>query len=295
MLQESHSFPGEYEVWNDIYDGTINCDIAIYGSSRAWVQLDPKIIETAINKKVYNFGIDGHNFRLQYLRHLEYLKFNKKSQHIILIVDVFTLEKRGGLYQQEQFLPYMLWNQNIRTYTSNYQGFSTSDYYVPFLRYMGRNHSFEQVSTHIFNSDADTVLFRNNGYRGFDLAWDTKVDTLLASGEKYKINFHKPTITLFEQFLNECLKNNIPVTLVYAPEYIEGQKFVSNREEAMIYYRDVSQKYNLTFLDYSKDDLSFRKDQFYNASHLNKEGSQRFTRKVVKDLQESGIVEALEY
>ena len=29
----------------------------------------------SLNEKVYNFGIDGHNFWIQYLRHLEIMKY----------------------------------------------------------------------------------------------------------------------------------------------------------------------------------------------------------------------------
>jgi len=286
-LKESHGSLGEYEVWNDIYDANIDCDIAIYGSSRAWVQIDPEIMEAVLDKKVYNFGIDGHNFRLQYLRHLEYIKHNKKPSHIVLNVDVFTLQKRDDLYQQNQFLPYMLWNTNIHSYTASYEGFSKSDYYIPFLRYIGRGEVFKEVKTQIFNAENDTVLYRKNGYRGFDRKWDTSVDSLLASAEKYTIKFHENTIQLFEQFITECIANDINITLVYAPEYIAGQHFVSNREEAMNYFRSFAQKYKLTFLDYSQNELSFKKDQFYNASHLNKKGSQLFTKKLAEDLKDS--------
>ena len=283
LLKESHNFQGEYEVWNDIYNTKINCDIAVYGSSRAWVQIDPEIIEDILDKEVYNFGIDGHNFRIQYLRHLEFLKLNKKPKHILLSVDVFTLEKRKDLYQKEQFLPYMLWDKNIRTFTSNYQGFSTADYYIPFLRYVGNNKVFKEVKTMMLKKD--TALYRNKGYRGIDKKWELSVDSILAGEQKYKIKFHKETISLFEQFIMECLKNNITLTLVYAPEFIKGQNFVSNREEAMEYYRNISKKYELNFLDYSQDDLSFRKNLFYNTSHLNRVGAQLFSRKLAQDFK----------
>ena len=42
-LKKSNSYTfGEYSIWNDIYDGKINADIVIYGSSRAWVHFDPE-------------------------------------------------------------------------------------------------------------------------------------------------------------------------------------------------------------------------------------------------------------
>ena len=284
-LSENRSFPGEYEVWNDIYQGDINCDMAIYGSSRAWVQIDPKILSDALGKEVYNFGMDGHNFRLQYLRHLEYMKSNKKPSHIVMNVDIFTLEKRMDLYQQEQFLPYMLWDKNMRSFTANYEGFSKADYYVPFFRYLGRYETIKETASHLFDSKKDTTFFRNKGYRGFDKKWNKAVDSLLASEDKYAINFHEPTVKLFDQFINECIENNIKITLVYAPEYIDGQSFVANRQEAINYFRMISQKYTVTFLDYSQDELSFMKDQFYNASHLNKRGAELFSEKLARDLK----------
>ena len=35
---------GETFIWNEIYNGNIDEDIFIYGSSRAWVHIDPKIL-----------------------------------------------------------------------------------------------------------------------------------------------------------------------------------------------------------------------------------------------------------
>ncbi|MFK8060001.1 MAG: hypothetical protein AB8B78_07915 [Polaribacter sp.] len=285
ILKENNKFPGEYEVWNDIYESKINCDIAIYGSSRAWVQIDSEIIENTLQKKTYNFGMDGHNFWLQYLRHLEYIKHNKKPNHILLNVDIFTLEKRAELYQQEQFLPYMLWNKNIHSYTNTYKGFNTSDYYIPFLRYIGKNRVIKNIATQLIGKKGDTAKYRNKGYKGFDKKWDKNVDSILTSKQKYKIKFHLETLNLFEQFLKECIKDNIIVTLVYAPEYIDGQNYTINREEAITYYKKISKKYKVTFLNYSKDNISLRKNLFYNASHLNKIGSKLFSRKLALDLK----------
>ena len=95
--------------------------MAIYGSSRAWLHIDPEIIEDSLDLTSYNFGIDGHNFRLQYLRHLEYLRKNNKPHIILHSIDIFTLQYEHDLFHMEQFLPFMLWNNNIRKYTSNIQ------------------------------------------------------------------------------------------------------------------------------------------------------------------------------
>ena len=71
LLRKSNEFPSEFEVMNDIYEGKAAAEIAIYGSSRAWVHIDPQVIEDTLGMSSYNFGNDGHNFPMQYLRHKE--------------------------------------------------------------------------------------------------------------------------------------------------------------------------------------------------------------------------------
>ena len=89
---------GESLVWNDIYRNKINSDVTIYGSSRAWVQISPKILSENLQEKVYNLGMDGSNFDLQYFRHSEVLKTNKHPKLIIVSLDIFSFEKKVGLY-----------------------------------------------------------------------------------------------------------------------------------------------------------------------------------------------------
>lgn len=285
-LKKDHGALGEYEVWNSIYGASINCDLAIYGSSRAWVQFDPAILEEHLDKQVYNFGTDGHNFRLQYLRHLEYIKYNSKPTYIILSVDIFTLQQREDLYLQDQFLPYMLWNANMYQYTSGYDGFTKADYYIPFVRYAHRSNTIIPAFNHLLDWSSDTITYRNKGFRGFERNWDTELDSLLDGTKKYEIKFDQKTDELLERFIKECQDNGITLTLVYPPEYIKGQEFVVNRRDAIERFETLAHKYELLFLNYSDDVLSFEKQFFYNASHLNKKGSQIFTKKLAKDLKD---------
>ena len=188
FLSQSSHCQGEFEVWNDIYNSTAKCDIAIYGSSRAWVHIDPKIISDSLYHTAYNFGVDGHNFWVQYLRHLEFLKCNQKPKIIILSVDIFSLQKRIDLYNSDQFLPYMLWNNNIIKSTSSYVGYDKFDYYIPFVRYIG-NHQALEISKKIFINGASEKPYRNNGFLGMDLEWNEDFESAVANQKFYKIKF----------------------------------------------------------------------------------------------------------
>ena len=279
--KNNHEDPGEIEVWNDIYNGEINAYVAIYGSSRAWVHINPNILEDSLNIKAYNFGMDGQNFWLQYLRNKEYLKYNKPPKVIIVSVDVFSLAKRKDLYGLNQFLPYMLWNNDIKNYTSSYNGFSLEDYYLPLIRYYGSTRG----SASVIKPSSNEGLYRNKGYKGMERQWNNDLAKAKLEKKHYSIKIDSNTISLFNKFLSECKLNDITVILVYTPEYIDGQNFVKNREEIIKIYNDYSNKYDLLFLDYSDDYLCAQKEYFYNASHLNKKGSEIFTRKLAHDLK----------
>ncbi len=280
-LKKSHEYLGEIEVWNDIYSGNIQADMLIYGSSRAWVDISPKILKDSLNLDAYNLGMDGHNFWLQYLRHLEFKKYNKKPKYIVAAVDFMSLQKRENLYLYEQFLPFMLWNPNMFTFTKSYTGFSFFDYYFPLIRYSGKKSVLKNVF--LKSKKLDDEKYRTRGYKGIEKKWNSDLTGI----KPYEVKLDTASISLFDKFLKDCKKDSIQVVLVYTPEYIAGQKVVKNRQDVISLYKKLAKSYNLPFLDYSSDSICLNKAYFYNALHLNKKGSEVFTKKLAKDLDKN--------
>lgn len=277
---------GEIGVWNDIYNGKVNSDIVVYGSSRAMVHMDPAIISDSMNASCYNLGINGHNFWLSYLRHKELLKFNKKPKLIIYSVDIFTLTKRPDLFNSDQFLPYMLNNKDIEEATRDYKGFSYYDYHLPLLRYVGKYKTIGGIFKYMIKPTAsDSGRYR--GYSSQDHLWNDDLARAKRKFSDFRVDLDPVSINLFERFISECKTEGIALVFVYTPEYIEGQEFVKNRNEILGKFQELADKYNLQFLDYSADSISFDKKYFYNASHLNKNGAELFTNKLVQDLKKN--------
>lgn len=283
-VENTSECSGEFEVWTDIYSSKINCELAIYGSSRAWVHINPEILKDSLKFNAYNFGIDGHNFWLQYLRHIEYQKSNSKPQIIIHSIDIFTLQKKKELYNMSQFLPYMLWNLDIYKSTTSYEGYSAVDYFIPLIRY---RHNTTLVSSLMTSLNQQNQPYRNKGFKGQQIEWNNDLDNAQKSNTCYSINLDSSSITLYEHFLEDCKSKNIEVILVYTPEYIDGQKYVSNRKEIIDFYKAIATKYKLLFLDYSNNYLCFDKKFFYNAEHLNAIGADIFTRILASDLKKA--------
>ncbi|MES2691185.1 MAG: hypothetical protein V4658_12325 [Bacteroidota bacterium] len=274
----------ENTVWRDVIDGNINANVAIYGSSRAWTILSPEIIGDTLHASVYNMGLDGHNLNLQLLRHTLYFKYNRKPKTIIHSIEIFTLQKRKDLYNPDQFLPYMLWDKSIREFTSGYEGYKTLDYYLPGARYYGKTtamHNAYNVLAHPASNKPERI----KGYQGIDEQWNDDFDNAQKQIEFYEAVLDTPTMIQFENYIKEITSSEINLVLVYAPEYIEGQKFIRNRQEIMNVFLTVSKKYNVPFIDYSNDQLCYDKAYFYNATHLNKKGSEIFSGRLASDVK----------
>ena len=292
-LKKSNRFAEkEYPTWNAIYEGKVNSDLLIFGSSRAWIHIDPTMISDSLGISSYNLGLDGHNFWLQNLRYRELLKHNKRPKFIIFSLDYFTLKKNKDLYNSQQFLPYMLWNKEVKEATISYNGFSSIDYEIPLIRYYG-NYDATVTAFKFSLGYLINPVTRVKGYKGRDEAWNSDFDNAKASMNTLKVKLDKPTIVLFDNFLKECKAKNIKLIFVYTPEYIEGQKYVSNRAQIMGLYKKYSKQYQIPFYDFSNDSISYQKKYFYNASHLNKVGSQLFTRKLIETLKNYNIFEGL--
>lgn len=280
---------GELETWDDIYAGQINSEYVIYGSSRAWVHIDPILIEKETGSKAYNMGMDAHNFYLQNLRHRKLLEYNEKPKAIIYGLDMFTLEKRSDLYNLDQFLPIMLWDKDIEQTTKSYIGFSWIDYKIPFFRYVGRFNAIKSgVKYYIYPDDR----FRSKGYKGREQEWSSQLDEAKENIGLYRATLDTMSVRLFESFIKECKQNDIPLIFVYTPEYIDGQRFIANRDSVINIYNSWSKKYDIPFLDYSDDSICFDKQYFYNSMHMNKRGSELFTRKLINDLVNRNLIES---
>lgn len=290
-----NSREGELSVWNDIYNGRVNSDVVIYGSSRAMVHLDPRIIKDSLDVSTYNLGINGHNFWLQYYRHKELLEHNKKPGFIIHSVDIFTLAKRKDLFNMEQFLPYLLYNKDLHQWLESYDGFTWYDYNVPLVRYYGQFKTIGRVirSSIIGETMADSS--RSLGFSAQHLEWNDDLAKAKRKIPNFIASVDPQTVKLFDRYLRECINADIPVVLVYSPEYKEGQDFVKNRTEIMNIFSVFSAKYNIPFIDYSDDSISYKREYFYNASHLNATGAQIFTSKLIHDIKKDDRIVHMVY
>lgn len=279
----------DYGVWNDLLNGRIDSDIVIHGSSRAWVQLDPLILEQRFNKKTYNLGLDAFGFHMQYCRHLLLLKFNKKPSTIIHILDYSIFDKDRYLFNSEQFFPYLN-DSLINAFTSEYEGIDIFDRKIPALRYAGKQVSLAHATKILLRPDLNEPD-RYKGFQGQTFAWN---DDLEKAKKRWKNNFYERVdsamVNLFRNYIIDCREKNIQLLLANPPEYIEGRDFVKNRKEIFNLFKKIAQQNSIPFLDYSEHPMSKEKHYFYNSEHLNRRGAETFTTIFCEDLKKQKLL-----
>ncbi|BAO75041.1 hypothetical protein WPG_0811 [Winogradskyella sp. PG-2] len=275
-----------YEKLTKLSNGAINTDLIINGNSKSYVQLSPKIIDSVLDLNSYNLGLDGNDFVIQKMQYDLYEKTNTPPKIIIQTVDFATLRKaEGELYNYIRFAPYINVNE-VATTTKQYEGFSFVDYNLPFFKYSGQPLEVLDGFASSFNVHISPANMEK-GYLQKNLTWDGTFDKFkLENKDGINSSIDKSTCDIFEAYIEECNQKNIKLILVYTPVYYEFIPYDLDRQLLFDYLNDISEKYNVPFLDYSDDELTFKKYYFFNSQHLNKEGSELFTKKLSLDIKE---------
>jgi len=282
-LKKSSSYT--FVDWNNIYEGSINADVIVNGSSKALVHVSPFILDSVLQLSSYNLGINGHDFYMQHCKYSIYEQHNTKPKLIVQIISNSTLIKREDLYQLEQFLPY-LHDSILVQNTKDYIGLDFFDYSLPFVRYFGHSKIIKEGILSYFNIQTPQKKSKYKGYAPKSLQWDNSFDRFKKYFPKGKtLEPHELSIQKFKEFIKRQRQNNIPLVLIYPPTYAPSQKYISNRVQIMNLYQAIAQEHQVLLLDYSHIPLTNQQDFFYNSQHLNKQGAELFSRRLANDLK----------
>lgn len=278
-LKEEALFSGEVQQWQQIGDGKITTDIAVMGSSRAFIHINPRILEEELNQRVYNFGLNGSKFGLQYYRFKLYLKHNPRPQTIVWVLDSFSFSKINKLYQPNQYVPFMLFNFPLYGELKPYSTTNVFDFILPLWRY--RDYSYWKDEIAKAQKLKEDGLYRYKGFKSYKRAWTVDLDKLQAKNAE----FDTVAYTQLDELIKRCEKKGIRLVFTMAPEYIVGQEKMLNRQTIVDSYKKKLAGKKQTFIDYSTDSLSYQKKWFYNSTHMNADGAKVFSEKLAKDLK----------
>ena len=272
-----------YQQWNGLYKDSLYADMVVLGSSRAWTQYNPEILDSILHTNSFVNGIDGSAINRQMIKYKNYCRItNSKPKLIIQNIDLGTMAITYG-YEREQFFPYFILDREVVNSYQPYENWNLLELYIPCYRYIGYPHEVSKALG--LHSEYPEPLFK--GYFGRDIQYDgyelRKMTEVVASLDSIML-------VEFDNFCAEIKSDSISMCFVYAPVYIEATKKMTNLTEMYNAYQSIATKHNIPILDYNFHTISCDSTNFYNATHLNKKGSILFSTQLAQDLDSLGIL-----
>ena len=273
-----------YAAWNQVYNDSTCYDLVINGSSRAWTQYNPLILDSILDLNTFNLGIDGSAINRQLIKYKKYCELHGNPKFLIQNIDLGTMSYTMG-YDREQFFPYFFYDRDLIKQYDQYEDFSWGEKYIPCYRYLG----YGDVMTEAIFKDNKSHYFKHitKGYSGKDESWDgeqlTQMDVVIC-------DMDSNAIKIFEDFLLQVVQTGTKVIFVYAPIYSGAREKMVNEEEMFAMYDGIAKKFDIPILDYNDVSLCYDTIYFYNATHLNRVGAELFTTQLARDIDSLGLL-----
>lgn len=280
------SYYGQNAQWTDLYNSRINADVLFMGSSRTQVMVSPAIMDTLLDMDTYNLGFNGWTFDMQYFRFRQFLKYNKKKpKYIVQNVDIGIFSSRPELYSSEQFLPYLN-NKEFVEQTGRYIGnFTFPQIYFPMFKYNNKIDYIKEGYHSYMGHGSATTMYK--GYTEMDIPWDPSIyERTIKNGVVSARDVLPELMTMMDEYIALCKKNNIKLVFEYAPIYNGTYRLMEKKDSVKNLIVQLAARNDIPFFDYTNDSISYDTKYFYNSMHLNKTGAQVFDLKLGMALKE---------
>ncbi len=200
QLKKMALFSGEVQEWNEINEGKTNPELAIFGSSRAFIQINPKIIENETKLKSYNFGLNGSKFKMQLYRFNLYRTNNPKPKVVVWNLDTFSFSHIDEVFQPNQYAPFMLWNFKLYSALKTYKDTNLLDFIIPLYRYRDQTYWKDQIAKAKKEKLGKDGLFRAKGFKSYNRNWFVDWNKM----KKKNSDFDATDYKLLESLIQTC-------------------------------------------------------------------------------------------
>ena len=273
-----------YGEWSDLFNARINADVLIMGTSRAYVHVSPKILDSMLATNSYNLGMDGASVDIQRDILALYLQHNKKPKYILQEIGYPTFVRSQSSQYFQEFKAYLQDTSVWRILQQHYPQISLADKYAPLYRYNGDLVLIKEGIMSYMGRGTKDLKYK--GYEPRTYPWDSSFYEFKEhnpNGKRMKIDAEM--VQQFNDYLGWCRANDIKVVLFMAPTYYESVSYILNFSEVQEIVTDCAKKHRLLLLDYTADSLSMNRGYFYNSQHLNKKGAELFSVQLANDIK----------
>ena len=269
-LRTIHS---EYEKkQKGLLEKSSEIEILILGNSRADNGLNPAFF----SKPAYNLAYGSQTILYDKELVKKYLPILKKLKFVVLSLDYHSLS--SGYLQERDFFYYHYFRINIKNKSFIKEKLSYFFYvYTPKVSFKLLNENKDVKMINGWSGNESSIATRLTERYGKERAQSFDLAINQSRKSKEYIEVQKDYEALI-RFLNQ---NNITPIVITAPCNKEFTKFLDekNIQYNLDFIQKMKSKYNLVYLNSLNDSL-FKKSDFYNNDHLNKEGAEKYSKKI---------------
>lgn len=274
---------GEFAKLRECFLEKNNYDMIYVGSSRAESQYNPVIIDSATGLRSYNIGLLGATAPFMLAGLEGYLEKSTAPKYVVLNIDyhLFT-DNPDTIHQFARYFPYLS-NEAL------YKGLCARDSRFKWFRYVPF-YSMPFFGTRYLNASVRgfagiTGFYDTLHVRGYcPVVPEQAVDIDTIRVKPYRSVPAPVIMESYERIAQICSEKNIRLILVISPLYAKYSGWLLNEDELNARFHAFAQQHHLPLLDYAHDPLGSEKALFADPAHLNKAGSERFSRLFAHDL-----------
>lgn len=281
----------DYGVWNQVFDGKVNADILITGSSRALVHYDAPLIEKTTGIKTYNIGLNGSQTDMQLAFLKAYLNHNSKPKLVIHNLDMHSFRLTRDPFNLVQFVPYLdepaIYSSIRRYYPEVWKA-----KYLPIYGYVIEDMRFVWLQGLLRLAGRNPREDRFQGFAPRDQVWNADFGRFKENNPTgVRLEIEPAGIQCVTELIELCRSQNIDLLFVFSPDYYEVHELELNRDEVFNQFHSVADKFGVQVWDYSNSPIAKDHTNFYNSQHLNAQGATLFSQDLAERLSHLALLQ----
>ena len=264
----------------EIIKGTTNYDALFIGSSRTFYHVNPKVVDSVLNVRSFNAGIDGANIIEMNMILKCYLASHPAPKYIITDLAIASLAvQETPVFNPNIYFPFLN-NNIIYTTLQPYKRVALLKY-LPFLQLTEADDNIRQG---VLAGLSGKQKPHAPTYRGY---MESGNDTI---GLPFKVKFlttyfpiDKEALSLLEETIQICKKNDIRLIISYSPVYqFKDEKM---NPEFLPTLRSICNTHHIPFFNYRSLSINNNHLLFRDEHHLNRNGANIFSYILADDIK----------
>jgi hypothetical protein len=278
-----------FEKVNRILVSHVDPDIISFGSSQGERSFNCRYITAALGRSAYNSCITGTDFNQYKCLIRSYNSYSSKKSTVLFFLAFSDLRPIRALASVERFAAHL--DDRLVYHDLHYidPELIWRSRYIPLYKNTVVDHTYYLAAAGGWRD----LLFRQNspdtlqGFVPSYQSWPSNEDAAIDAMDPGPVTIDSTAITDFIAIINELQQKGKRVVLIVPPVY---QRFYTEKVDYAPLHRtldSVSRSTGCTFFDFSRSFISSDKRYFYNATHLNYDGSLLFCKRLADSLKKN--------